>query len=345
MKKNKVMAVAMTAAILFGAFLCCSIFSEDSDAAFSSHESNRGTMTNSTVNNATSSGIKIYGTILNPYTGIDVDLRSMSGGHNVFIKTGSSVKIVTGTTTHFHTHMLNLGWSYSDGIYTCIVNSNMQIRNNGSCVYLSSGNYLNVHAISNPGFITNGEYWYGGTTTTEPALGINIPHSGYITTMDSNIYVAVGASVYIGPYSDGEQWINSNNIGLSQTGNGSITGTISRTGTASLGFFDPNSNVEGTVTLVAVEYSEPTIITASDMVVIQNTTLTFTPVPAGNTVSISGADWLSVNGNVVSGTPTVVGDYTVTITSGVSSKTITIRVISQLNVTNSPANGVIIMPS
>ena len=341
MKRKNVMIAAIGCLMLL---LTACVVCDNSDAAFSTHESTRGIMDNSTLSNAADGGVKTYGTILNPYTGVDVDLRSMSGGHNVFVKTGSPVKVTTGAISHFHNQMMNAGWSYNDGVYTCVVNNNMHLSNSGSSVYLN-GNYINIQAISNPGFITNREYWYCGTSATEPVLGINVAHAGHFTFMDPNIYVAVGASVYIGPYSDGEQWISSNNIGLSQTGNGSITGTILTTGTVSIGVFDPNTNEEGTVNLVAVDYSEPAIITASDMVVIQNTALTFTPVPAGNTVSISGAPWLSVNGNVVSGIPTVIGDYDVTITSGTSSKTIVIKVISELNVTNSPANGLMIMPS
>ena len=258
---HKAFALIGALLIVGGALLCCSVFTDDSEAAFSSHQSSRGVMYNSTPNNATTGGVKVYGTILNPYTGIDVDLRTMSGGHNVFVKTGSQVRIVTGNTTNFHNQMISLGWSYSNGVYTCTVNNNMHVSNSGSSVYLN-GNYINVQAISNPGFIGNGEYWYCGTSATEPALGVNISDIGYLLNKDSTIHLAVGASVYIGPFpNDGEQWINSNSIGLSQNGNGSITGTVSATGSAGFGCFDAVAYDEASGTFNAVSYSDSVTVT------------------------------------------------------------------------------------
>ena len=66
---------------------------------------------------------------------------------------------------------------------------------------------------------------------------------------------------------------------------------------------------------------------------------------SGCTISVSGASWLSVSGNTVSGTPTSSGTFTVTITASLSghtsdTQTFTISVVSQLAYTNSPSNGV-----
>lgn len=68
---------------------------------------------------------------------------------------------------------------------------------------------------------------------------------------------------------------------------------------------------------------------------------------SGCTVLVSGADWLSVNGNTVSGTPSSTGDYTVTLTvtkSGylAASETFTIKVVSPLGFSNEPSTGVIV---
>lgn len=62
----------------------------------------------------------------------------------------------------------------------------------------------------------------------------------------------------------------------------------------------------------------------------------------GCTVSVSGASWLSVNGNVVSGTPTVAGTYDVTVTVSKSggytsnSQSFTITVYSSIGFTSEP---------
>lgn len=66
---------------------------------------------------------------------------------------------------------------------------------------------------------------------------------------------------------------------------------------------------------------------------------------SGCTISVSGASWLSVSGNTVSGTPISSGTFTVTITASLSghtsdTQTFTISVVSQLAYTNSPSNGV-----
>ena len=66
---------------------------------------------------------------------------------------------------------------------------------------------------------------------------------------------------------------------------------------------------------------------------------------SGCTISVSGADWLDVNGSTVSGTPSSSGDYDITITashSGYTSDSIsfTITVVSALGFTNEPSNGV-----
>ncbi|MFT0899608.1 Ig-like domain-containing protein [Candidatus Methanoprimaticola sp. MG2] len=68
---------------------------------------------------------------------------------------------------------------------------------------------------------------------------------------------------------------------------------------------------------------------------------------SGCTISVSGADWLSVSGSSVSGTPTSVGSHTVTVTAsktGYTSdvQTFTLTVVSALEYTNTPSNGVVI---
>ena len=66
---------------------------------------------------------------------------------------------------------------------------------------------------------------------------------------------------------------------------------------------------------------------------------------SGCTFSVSGADWLSVSGGTISGTPASTGTFTVNVTASASgyspaTQTFTITVISQLIPTNGPQNGV-----
>ena len=64
-------------------------------------------------------------------------------------------------------------------------------------------------------------------------------------------------------------------------------------------------------------------------------------------VLVSGASWLSVNGNTISGTPTSTGEYDITVTvtkAGylTATQTFTINVISSLGWLNEPSAGAIV---
>ena len=64
-------------------------------------------------------------------------------------------------------------------------------------------------------------------------------------------------------------------------------------------------------------------------------------------ILVSGAPWLSVNGNTISGTPTSTGEYDITVTvtkAGylTATQTFTINVISVLGFSNAPTSGVIV---
>ena len=97
----------------------------------------------------------------------------------------------------------------------------------------------------------------------------------------------------------------------------------------------------------SIEVKSPVTLSVSDAVVIAGTSYSSTPVSSGHTVSVSGASWLSASGNTISGTPSDsdIGTYTVTVSCDGQTATFTISVISKLAPTNTPANGVIIMPS
>lgn len=69
---------------------------------------------------------------------------------------------------------------------------------------------------------------------------------------------------------------------------------------------------------------------------------------SGCTVSVTGADWLIVTGDVVSGTPTAPGTYDITVTISKTgytsaSQSFTLTVVSALGFTSVPTNGLVIV--
>lgn len=103
------------------------------------------------------------------------------------------------------------------------------------------------------------------------------------------------------------------------------------------------------LTLYAVWKQSTITITSSQGDVTITTGMQFMYSPSTNvsgcTFSVSGADWLTVSGNTVSGTPSTPGSYTVNLTATASgyapaTQTFTITVVSQLIPTNGPQNGV-----
>ena len=106
----------------------------------------------------------------------------------------------------------------------------------------------------------------------------------------------------------------------------------------------------GTTQLYAVwKQATITVTGTPDSYGVVGTAWSFKPTvsESGCTVTISGANWLSANGNNVSGTPTSPGTYNVTLTfskTGFTSatKTFSITVLSALNFESSPTGGAII---
>jgi len=106
----------------------------------------------------------------------------------------------------------------------------------------------------------------------------------------------------------------------------------------------------GTTTLYAVWKAATITVTGTpDSYGVVGSSWSFKPTVSvdGCSVTISGASWLSVNGNNVSGTPISPGTYDVTLTfskTGYTSatKTFSITVLSALNFESSPTGGAII---
>ena len=108
-------------------------------------------------------------------------------------------------------------------------------------------------------------------------------------------------------------------------------------------------SVTSTTTLYAKWVATPVEIESSqgDVSLITGTPFSYVVSTnlSGCTISVSGASWLSVSGNTISGTPTSAGSFTVTVTASLSghvsdTQTFTISVVSQLAYTNTPSNGV-----
>ncbi|MFT0898162.1 InlB B-repeat-containing protein [Candidatus Methanoprimaticola sp. MG2] len=114
--------------------------------------------------------------------------------------------------------------------------------------------------------------------------------------------------------------------------------------------YQPGSTVSvsynGTTTLYAIfESAQLDITTTPDstsVTVGKSFSYTVGASIDGCTVSVSGASWLSVSGNVISGTPTVAGTYDVTVTISKSggytsdSQSFTITVYSSMGFTSEP---------
>lgn len=83
--------------------------------------------------------------------------------------------------------------------------------------------------------------------------------------------------------------------------------------------------------------------------IIAGTSFAYSPTMnvSGCTFKVSGADWLKVSGGTIYGTPTTAGTYNVTLTASYSgyndaTQTFTITVLSSLDFTSVPTNGLII---
>ncbi len=128
----------------------------------------------------------------------------------------------------------------------------------------------------------------------------------------------------------------------------------STSSTATTASYDAGDSISvaygSSVTLYAVwEQATITISGTPDAYGIVGTSWKYTPVTStsGCTLSVSGASWLVVSGDTVSGTPATAGEYTITITASKSgyvsgTQTFTVTVLSNLSFESSPTGGAII---
>lgn len=123
------------------------------------------------------------------------------------------------------------------------------------------------------------------------------------------------------------------------------------------GWYDEDGHLVGFAGQTYRTYADRTLTArwaaeanVQDVTVIANNTVNITPTTDPNaTITVEGADWLTVMGNLVTGiAPGQAGDYKVTLTvSGANADPMTVEftvhVISQLQPTNSPSNGAIVL--
>ena len=107
-----------------------------------------------------------------------------------------------------------------------------------------------------------------------------------------------------------------------------------------------------TVNAVAQWTPVPVNITSSgddaDIIVGNSFSRTITTDVAGATLSFTGPGWMTLSGSTLVGTPTVAGDYTVTVTAALSassdSQTFTIHVVNRLAFESVPTGGILATP-
>ena len=112
--------------------------------------------------------------------------------------------------------------------------------------------------------------------------------------------------------------------------------------------------VEGNTTVNAVAQWTPinvNIISSgegADIIVGNSFSRTITTDVAGATLSFTGPGWLTLSGSTLVGTPSVAGDYTVTVTAALSassdSQTFTIHVVNRLAFESVPTGGILATP-
>ena len=148
---------------------------------------------------------------------------------------------------------------------------------------------------------------------------------------------------------NGPEWIT-------ETYNGSsviITGTAPNDPGVHQKEYYSNPNLTYKRVSVNIEVRElPVTITSSDadadIIVGNSFTRDIVTTPAGATLTINGPSWISVSGSTLVGTPTVAGDYSVTVTAtnAISSDTQTfnIHVVNRLAFESVPTGGILATP-
>ena len=227
------------------------------------------------------------------------------------------------------------------------------ISTGGRCVIdLEGAGSVTVRATADDG---SGEYDTHRITITEPEILVTSVSISGSTSMDVGDTITLTATTSPSTADDRTVYW--------QVSSGSSRVSISESDTSTGGRCVVEALSAGTVVIRAyandgsgmydshtITISNPEIDISTvqgDVTIIsgQEFSLNVSTNVSGCTISVSGADWLDVNGSVVSGTPTSSGEYDITITashSGYTSDSIsfTITVVSALGFTNEPSNGV-----
>lgn len=250
---------------------------------------------------------------------------------------GDSITL-TATTSPSSATDRTVTWSITSGSSRASITSQTDTSTGGRCVIsLESAGSVTVKATANDG---------SGVSKTKTITISNPEYTCYVKYNANGGSGAPSQQSYTGTSTSNHTFTISSNIPVK-------SGFVFKgwaTTNGGLVQYQPGSTVSvsynGTTTLYAIfESAQLDITTTPDSTsVTVGKTFSYTVGASidGCTVSVSGASWLSVSGNVISGTPTVAGTYDVTVTISKSggytsdSQSFTITVYSSMGFTSEP---------
>ena len=265
---------------------------------------------------------------------------------------GDSITL-TASTSPSSADNRHVTWSITSGSSYASIRSQTDTTTGGRCVIdLDRAGTVTVRATADDG---SGEYDTHRITITEPEVLVTS------VSISGSTSVNIGSSITLrattSPSDADDRHVNwsitsgSNRVSytVSDTSTGgtiTLTGlsagsvTVRATAADGSGEYDTHTvTVVQPVVNITTSQGDVTIIAGQEFSLNVSTNV------SGCTIGVSGADWLSVSGSTVSGTPNSSGEFDITITasrSGYTSDSIsfTITVVSALGFTNEPSNGV-----
>lgn len=279
-------------------------------------------------------------------------VSSVSISGSISGEVGDSITL-TATTSPSTADNRHVTWSITSGSNNASIRSQTDTTTGGRCVIdLEGAGSVTVRATADDG---SGEYDTHRITITEPEILVTSVSISGSTSMKVGDTITLTATT--SPSSADDRTV------YWQVTSGSSRVSISESDTSTGGRCTIEALSAGTVTIRAYandgsgEYDTHTITISNpeieistsqnDITIItgQEFSLNVATNVSGCTIGVSGADWLSVSGTLVAGTPDSPGEFDITITasrSGYTSDSIsfTITVVSALGFTNEPSNGV-----
>ena len=265
---------------------------------------------------------------------------------------GDSITL-TASTSPSSADNRHVTWSITSGSNYASIRSQTDTTTGGRCVIdLDRAGTVTVRATADDG---SGEYDTHRITITEPEVLVTSVSISGSTSVNIGSSITLRATTSPSDADDRHvNWsITSGSNRVSYTVSDTSTGgTITLTGLSAGSVTVRATAVDGsgeydTHTVTVVQPVVNITTSQGDVTIIagQEFSLNVSTNVSGCTIGVSGADWLSVSGSTVSGTPDSPGEFDITITasrSGYTSDSIsfTITVVSALGFTNEPSNGV-----